>query len=201
MKTLMAGGVVGSGHGDAGDGRREGRGRGVGARRFRPRGAGMDRPRRGGRRRCAVQPGPGVQARPRRAHQRANLATEWFRKAGDPGPPEGGGQLRPRAVPGRQEERRRTVAGEVVLARDEKRAELVLGTMLFNADGVPRDWTRAYALVTRSSQQGLPQGSQTLAQMDRYIPEAQRRDGIELAKKIEVLAAASRWRDGRRRSA
>ena len=74
---------------------------------------------------------------------------------------------------------------EKSVARDEKRAELVLGTMLFNADGVTRDWTRAYALVTRSSQQGLPQGSQTLAQMDKYIPETQRRDGIELARKIE----------------
>ena len=74
---------------------------------------------------------------------------------------------------------------EKSVARDEKRTELVLGTMLFNGDGVPRDWTRAYALVTRSSQQGLPQGSQTLAQMDKYIPEDQRRQGIALAQQIE----------------
>jgi cell division septation protein DedD len=75
---------------------------------------------------------------------------------------------------------------EKSVARGEKRAQLVLGTMLFNADGVPRDWVRAYALVTRSFQQGLPQASQTLAQMDQYIPEAQRQQGLQLAKKYEA---------------
>ncbi|WP_375270819.1 SPOR domain-containing protein [Sphingomonas sp.] len=80
---------------------------------------------------------------------------------------------------------------EKSVARDEKRTELVLGTMLFNGDGVPRDWTRAYALVTRSSQQGLPQGSQTLAQMDKYIPEEQRRQGIALAQQIESRARST----------
>lgn len=79
---------------------------------------------------------------------------------------------------------------EKSVARGEKRTQLVLGTMLFNADGVPRDWVRAYALVTRSSQQGLPQASQTLAQMDQYIPEAQRREGLELARKYETDARA-----------
>lgn len=79
---------------------------------------------------------------------------------------------------------------EKSVARGEKRAQLVLGTMLFNADGVPRDWTRAYALVTRSSQQGLPQASQTLAQMDQYIPEAQRQQGLTLARKYETDARA-----------
>ncbi|MEH3036919.1 MAG: SPOR domain-containing protein [Sphingomonas adhaesiva] len=80
---------------------------------------------------------------------------------------------------------------EKSVARDEKRTELVLGTMLFNGDGISRDWTRAYALVTRSSQQGLPQGSQTLAQMDRYIPEGQRREGIAMAQQIEARGRAA----------
>ncbi|MCD2315943.1 SPOR domain-containing protein [Sphingomonas sp. IC-11] len=75
-------------------------------------------------------------------------------------------------------------------ARGERRTQLVLGTMLFNADGVARDWVRAYALVTRSSQQGLPQASQTLAQMDQYIPEAQRQEGLTLARKYEADARA-----------
>lgn len=75
---------------------------------------------------------------------------------------------------------------EKSVARGERRAQLVLGTMLFNADGVPRDWVRAYALVNRSSQQGLPQASQTLAQMDQYIPEAQRQEGLTLARKYEA---------------
>lgn len=80
---------------------------------------------------------------------------------------------------------------EKSVARDEKRTELVLGTMLFNGDGISRDWTRAYALVTRSSQQGLPQGSQTLAQMDRYIPEGQRREGLAMAQQIAARGRAA----------
>lgn len=112
-------------------------------------------------------------------------ATEWFRKAAVQGHPKAEENYglalfqdgkKAEALPWLEKS----------VARDEKRSELVLGTMLFNGDGVTRDWTRAYALVTRSSQQGLPQGSQTLAQMDRYIPEAQRREGITLAKRIET---------------
>lgn len=79
---------------------------------------------------------------------------------------------------------------EKSVARGEKRTQLVLGTMLFNGDGVPKDWVRAYALVTRSSQQDLPQASQTLAQMDQYIPEAQRQQGLTLARKYETDARA-----------
>ena len=80
---------------------------------------------------------------------------------------------------------------EKSVARDEKRTELVLGTMLFNGDGVPKDWTRAYALVTRSSQQGLAQGSQTLAQMDRFIPPEQRQQGLTMASQVASQARAA----------
>lgn len=78
---------------------------------------------------------------------------------------------------------------EKSVARDEPRAELVLGTMLFNGDGVERDWVRAYALMTRSSAQGQAQGSQTLAEMDKYIPADQRQKGIALARDYEAKAA------------
>ncbi len=74
---------------------------------------------------------------------------------------------------------------EKAVARGEPRAQLVLGTMLFNGDGVQRDWVRAYALLQRSSAAGLPQGSQTLAEMDKYIPDAQRQQGIALARQYE----------------
>ncbi len=73
---------------------------------------------------------------------------------------------------------------EKSVARDERRAELVLGDMLFNGDAVPKDWVRAYGLVNRSSQQGLPQASQTLAQMDGYLSPEQRQQGIALATRI-----------------
>lgn len=68
---------------------------------------------------------------------------------------------------------------------DERRAQLVLGTMLFNGDGAPKDYVRAYALVTRSSQQGLPQAAKTLAQLDQFVPSDQRARGTEMAKQIE----------------
>lgn len=73
-------------------------------------------------------------------------------------------------------------------ARGEPRAQLVYGTMLFNGDGVAKDWVRAYALLTRSSAAGLAQGSQTLAQMDLYIPLDVRQKGIALARQYETDA-------------
>lgn len=73
-------------------------------------------------------------------------------------------------------------------ARGEPRAQLVLGTMLFNGDNVTKDWVRAYALLVRSSAAGLPQGSQTLAQMDQYIPLDTRQKGIALARQYEADA-------------
>lgn len=80
---------------------------------------------------------------------------------------------------------------EKSVARGEPRAELVLGTMLFNGDGIERDWVRAYALMTRSSGAGLPQGSQTLAEMDKYIPADQRQRGIELSRKMDTQVAGN----------
>lgn len=80
---------------------------------------------------------------------------------------------------------------EKSVSRGEPRAELVLGTMLFNGDGIERDWVRAYALMTRSSGAGLPQGSQTLAEMDKYIPADERQRGIELARKMDTQVAGN----------
>lgn len=73
-------------------------------------------------------------------------------------------------------------------ARGEPRAQLVLGTMLFNGDAVKKDWVRAYALVSRSAAAGLPQGGQTLGQMDQYIPTDTRQQGIALARQYEAAA-------------
>ena len=73
-------------------------------------------------------------------------------------------------------------------ARGEPRAQYVLGTMLFNGDGASKDWVRAYAMTLRASQAGLPQAGQSLAQMDRYIPAADRQRGAELARTMEADA-------------
>jgi len=74
-------------------------------------------------------------------------------------------------------------------ARGDPRGELIYGTMLFNGDGgLQKDWPRAYALLTRASNAGLPQASQTLGEMDRYIPEAQRKQGLALARQYQADA-------------
>lgn len=72
--------------------------------------------------------------------------------------------------------------------RGEARAQLVLGTMLFNGDGVPRDWVRAYALITRAAAAGIPKAAETQAQMDQYIDTDLRQKGIALARQYETQA-------------
>ena len=79
---------------------------------------------------------------------------------------------------------------EKSVARGEPRCQLVLGTMLFNGDGVPRDYPRAYALMTRAAAAGLPSASQTLVQMDQYISPADRERGTGLAQQYAARAAA-----------
>ena len=77
--------------------------------------------------------------------------------------------------------------------RGEPRAQYLVGTALFNGDLLPRDWVRAYALMTRATAAGLPQAQSALAHMESYIPEAQRIDGIALAgamaRNAEIAAA------------
>lgn len=114
------------------------------------------------------------------------IAIEWFRKAAARGHQQAEDNL------GLALFDNRDFAAALPLlersaARDERRAQLVLGTMLFNGDGATKDWTRAYALVTRASQQGLTQASRTLAQMDQFIPEVQRQEGIALANRYAAV--------------
>lgn len=69
--------------------------------------------------------------------------------------------------------------------RGEPRAQYIVGTALFNGDMIGKDWVRAYALMTRASAAGLPQASSSLDQMDKFIPEDQRRQGLALAASLE----------------
>ena len=77
---------------------------------------------------------------------------------------------------------------EKAVKRGEPRAQLVLGTMLFNGDGVARDWPRAYALLVRSAAAGTPRASEVQAQMDTLIPVEQRQQGLVLARQYEAEA-------------
>ena len=86
---------------------------------------------------------------------------------------------------------------EKSVRRGEPRGQLVLGTMLFNGDGVPRDYPRAYALMTLASQAGLKSASETLAQMDPYITPADRERGTALAQRYAADRRAAPAPDSR----
>lgn len=73
----------------------------------------------------------------------------------------------------------------------DPRAQYVMGTALFNGDLVPRDWPRAYALLTRAAAQGLPQAATSLAELDNHIPLAERQKGIALARQMESGGAVA----------
>lgn len=68
--------------------------------------------------------------------------------------------------------------------KGEPRAQYVYGTALFNGDDVAKDWPRAYALMTRAAAAGLPQAKTSLAQMDQFMPMAQRTQGTVLAANV-----------------
>jgi cell division septation protein DedD len=67
---------------------------------------------------------------------------------------------------------------------DDARAQYVLATAMFNGDVVEKNWTMAYALMTRAAAQGLTPATTSLAEMDKYVPLADREKGAELAKQL-----------------
>ena len=68
----------------------------------------------------------------------------------------------------------------------EPRALLMVGTAMYNGDGVPQDSIRAYAYVSRAAAQGLAPAKATLADMDQIMPLEQRQKGLALAKEMAV---------------
>ena len=66
----------------------------------------------------------------------------------------------------------------------EARALLIVGTALYNGDGVPADPVTAYAYVSRAAAQGLAPAQATLADMDAAMPLDQRQKGIALAQSM-----------------
>ena len=73
----------------------------------------------------------------------------------------------------------------------EPRALLIVGTALYNGDGVAADPVTAYAYVSRAAAQGLAPAQATLADMDDIMPLDQRQKGIELAQKMASAPKAS----------
>lgn len=79
--------------------------------------------------------------------------------------------------------------------RGEPRAMYVLGIASYNGDFAPKDWVRAYALITRAAAAGLPQATSSLATMNQTIPLAQRQMGVSLANELDQKAAEVRGRE------
>jgi TPR repeat protein len=66
----------------------------------------------------------------------------------------------------------------------DPRAQYILGTELFNGDLVAKDWPRAYALMLRAADGGVPPAADNLKAMERFIPVEQRRQGVALAQTL-----------------
>src|SRR5688572_28949032 len=66
----------------------------------------------------------------------------------------------------------------------DPRAQYILGTELFNGDLVAKDWPRAYALMLRAADGGVPPAADNLRAMDRFIPADQRKQGVALAQRM-----------------
>lgn len=111
------------------------------------------------------------------------VALEWFRKASDQGHEKAADNLGLMLFQqGRREESMPYIKSSA--DRGDPRAQYVYATALFNGDLAPRDWVRAYALMTRAAQAGVAQAKSSIALMDQHIPEAQRREGLALATVI-----------------
>lgn len=76
--------------------------------------------------------------------------------------------------------------------RGEPRAQYILGTALFNGQLVEKDWVRAYALMTRASDAGIPAATRSLAQMEGYIPADQQQQGKTMAAALAKKENAAR---------
>ena len=76
--------------------------------------------------------------------------------------------------------------------RGDPRAQYLLGIAHFNGDLVPKDWVRAYALLTLANGAGLPQAGPAIKQMDDFVPLAQRQQAQVLAAQMRASADATR---------
>lgn len=66
----------------------------------------------------------------------------------------------------------------------EPRAMLVYGTALVNGDGVTQDPALGYAYVSRAAAQGLEPAKETLDQLEKLLPAADRKRGADTARQL-----------------
>lgn len=76
--------------------------------------------------------------------------------------------------------------------RGDPRAQYLIGLAHFNGDLLPKDWVRAYALLTLANGAGLPQAAPAIRQMDEFVPLAQRQQAQTLASTLRANADSAR---------
>ena len=79
--------------------------------------------------------------------------------------------------------------------RGDPRAQYLIAIAHFNGDLMPKDWVRAYALMSLARGSGLAQAGPGLQQMDGYIPLDQRQKGAALSQQIAIDSEALRNRE------
>ena len=118
------------------------------------------------------------------------IAQSWFQRAAQQGHAEAQGNLglllydagkRQEAMPWIQKS----------AEYGDPRAQYVLGIELNNGDLLSRDWPRAYALMTLASAQGVKPASESLVQMDQFLPQADREKGLAMAHQMKARGQAS----------
>lgn len=114
-------------------------------------------------------------------------AEDWYRRAAEQGHP--GAEANVGLVMFQNGKRQEAMPWIRKSAdQGDPRAQYLLGTAMFNGDLVAKDWVQAYALMTRAAASGLPAASNSLAQMDKFIPVDQRQRGLKMARDMEVAA-------------
>ncbi|TMJ20678.1 MAG: hypothetical protein E6G92_03045 [Alphaproteobacteria bacterium] len=119
--------------------------------------------------------------------QNANLAEQWYARAARQGHEQAQANYGLLLF---QNGRRREAMPWIEQAanRGDPRAQYVLGTALYNGDLVGQDLPRAYALMTKAAQTGLPPAVTQLETMNRLISAEDRARGTDLAASLPSLA-------------
>lgn len=113
------------------------------------------------------------------------IATQWYRKAAAQGHVQAESNLAVVLFQMGQRDEAIPILKKAA-ARGDARAQYVLATALFNGDHVDRDWVKAYALMTRAIEAGIPQAAASRAQMDEFVDPVQRAEGVALAGRLAI---------------
>jgi cell division septation protein DedD len=115
------------------------------------------------------------------------VALDWYRKASASGHEQAQATLGLQLFQGGQRDEA-MIWLKKAADQGEPRAQYVVGTAYFNGDSLPKDWARAYALMTRAKAAGIGAATTSLTQMDQLIPDQQRQAGLSLAREMARTA-------------